>query len=86
MPNWKTPGPDGVQGYWLKNFKCVHESLQLDLIECLESATVPDWMANGRTVLKHDMTCQRHRWMAFATHMVVFAQNSGFIFQNIFSK
>ena len=18
-PNWKTPGPDGVQGYWLRN-------------------------------------------------------------------
>ena len=51
MPNWKAPGPDGVQGYWLKNFKSAHESLRLHLSECLESATVPDWMTNGRTVL-----------------------------------
>ena len=21
MPNWKYPGPDGVQGYWIKNLK-----------------------------------------------------------------
>ena len=20
FPNWKAPGPDGVQGYWIKNF------------------------------------------------------------------
>ena len=20
VPNWKCPGPDGVQDYWLKNF------------------------------------------------------------------
>ena len=51
MPNWKAPGPDGVQGYWLKNFKSVLESLRLHLSECLEGATVPDWMTNGRTVL-----------------------------------
>ena len=51
MPNWKAPGPDGVQGYWLKNFKSVHESLRVHLSECLESATVPDCMTNGRTVL-----------------------------------
>ena len=51
MPNWKAPGPDRVQGYWLKNFKNAHESLRLHLSECLESATVPDWMTSGRTVL-----------------------------------
>ena len=25
MPNWKSPGPDLVQGFWLKNFSSLHE-------------------------------------------------------------
>ena len=24
MPNWKSPGPDLVQGFWLKNFNSLH--------------------------------------------------------------
>ena len=24
IPKWKCPGPDGVQGYWLKNFTELH--------------------------------------------------------------
>ena len=24
MPNWKSPGPDLVQGFWLKNFSSLH--------------------------------------------------------------
>ena len=27
MPNWVAPGPDFVQGFWLKNFKIVQEEL-----------------------------------------------------------
>ena len=25
MPNWKSPGPDLLQGFWLKNFSSLHE-------------------------------------------------------------
>ena len=25
MSNWKAPCPDGVQGYWLKNFRSIPE-------------------------------------------------------------
>ena len=25
MPNWKSPGPDLVQGFWLENFSSLHE-------------------------------------------------------------
>ena len=25
MPNWKAPGKDGVQGYWIKNLSSLHE-------------------------------------------------------------
>ena len=28
MSNWKAPGPDFVQGFWLKNFKTIQEGLR----------------------------------------------------------
>ena len=31
MPNWKSPGPDLVQGFWLKNFSKLHERVRLQL-------------------------------------------------------
>ena len=31
MPNWKLPGPDLVQGFWLKNFSSLHERVRLQL-------------------------------------------------------
>ena len=27
IPNWKAPGKDGVQGFWLKNFTSLHKNL-----------------------------------------------------------
>ena len=35
MPNWKSPGPDLVQGFWLKNFSSLHERVCLQLKQCL---------------------------------------------------
>ena len=51
MPNWKAPGPDCVQGFWLKKFKSVQESLRRNLQKCLENGNVPMWMTKGRTIL-----------------------------------
>ena len=51
MPNWKAPGPDLVQGFWLKNFKSIHNRLAVQLNECLNGGSMPDWMTKGRTVL-----------------------------------
>ena len=51
MPNWKSPGPDLVQGFWLKNFRCLHERVQLQLKECLDSRSVPSWLTRGMTSL-----------------------------------
>ena len=42
MPNWKSPGPDNVQGYWLKSLTSLHEKLVMLLQECLDSWVVPD--------------------------------------------
>ena len=37
VPNWKSPGPDLVQGFWLKTFRSLHEMVRLQLKECLNS-------------------------------------------------
>ena len=31
MPNWKSPGPELVQGFWLKNFRSLHERVRAQL-------------------------------------------------------
>ena len=52
IANWKTPGPDGVQGYWLKNMKCLHGRISHQLNSCVSCKTeVPKWMTTGRTYL-----------------------------------
>ena len=51
MPNWKSPGPDLVQGFWLKNFTSLHERVRLQLNECLNSGFEPSWLTRGRTSL-----------------------------------
>ena len=40
MPNWKSPGPDLVRGFWLKNLRSLHEKVKLQLKECLVSGFV----------------------------------------------
>ena len=51
MPNWKSPGSDLVQGFWLKNFSSLHERVRLQLKECLDNGFVPSWLTRGRTSL-----------------------------------
>ena len=51
MPNWKSPGPDLVQGFWLKDFSSLHERVRLQLKECLDSRFVPSWLTRGRASL-----------------------------------
>ena len=52
IPNWKSPGPDGVQGYWLKNIPALHErrAKQMDNNLC-NAEEIPNWMAVCKTVL-----------------------------------
>ena len=51
MPNWKSPGPDLIQGFLLKNFSSFHERVRLQLKECLNSGFVASWLTRGRTSL-----------------------------------
>ena len=50
IPNWKDPGLDGVQGFWLKNFTSLQKNLVWHLNACLDGET-PWWMTKRRTVL-----------------------------------
>ena len=43
MPNWKSPGPDSVQGFWLKNFSSLHGS-KITAYKMLSSGFVPGWL------------------------------------------
>ena len=51
IPNWISPGPDLVQGFWLKNFSSLHERVRWRLNECLDSGFAPSWLTRGRTSL-----------------------------------
>ena len=51
MPNQKSPGPDLVQWFWLKNLSSLHERVRLRLKKCLDSGFVPSQLTRGRISL-----------------------------------
>ena len=52
IPNWKAPGRDGVQGYWIKNLSSLHERVSSQMNRILMGEDdLPEWMTHGRTVL-----------------------------------
>ena len=58
MPNWKSPGLELVQWFWLKNFSSLHERVRLQLKECLDSGFVPSCLTRGRTSLLQNDKCK----------------------------
>ena len=51
MPNWKSPGPDGVHGYRIKNLSNLHNSIALQLDRYLPKNNLPKRMVTGKTLL-----------------------------------
>ena len=52
IPNWKAPGPDGVQGYWIKKLTSLHGRIACQMDDMINNRIpVPSWMTQGRTVL-----------------------------------
>ena len=41
MPNWKSPGLDLVQAFWLKNFSSLHGKIRSQFNKYLDSVFVP---------------------------------------------
>ena len=57
IPNWKAPGRDGVQGFWIKKLTNLHERIANQLNGLLNGREqLPEWLTYGRTVL-----CQKDR-------------------------
>ena len=46
IPNWKSPGLDLVQGFWLTNSSSLHDRVRLQLKECLDKGFVPSWLTS----------------------------------------
>ena len=51
ISNWKTPGYDGIHGFWFKISTFIHDRLALEMNKCLQTAHVPEWMTKGKTTL-----------------------------------
>ena len=51
MPNSNSPGPNLVQGFWVKNFSSLHERARSHLKECLDSGFVPSCLTRRRNSL-----------------------------------
>ena len=51
IANWKSQGPEGVQGYWIKNFTSLQKQITKQLDDCLQLNSVSAWLTTGRTVL-----------------------------------
>ena len=51
IANWKSPGPDGVQGYWIRNFTSLQKRISEQLDDFLQLDSVPAWLTTGRIIL-----------------------------------
>ena len=51
IPNWKTPGHNGIHGFRFKKFTSIHDRLALEMNKCLQKAHIPEWMTKGKTTL-----------------------------------
>ena len=51
MPNWKSPGPDGVQGYRIKILSNLHSNIAIQLDRCLLENNLPKLMVTGNILL-----------------------------------
>ena len=51
ISNLKTPGHDGIYGFWFKKFTSIHDRLALEKNSCLQGAHIPEWMTKGKTTL-----------------------------------
>ena len=52
MPNWKGPGKDGLQGYWIKNLSNLHGRIAVQMNKILMGDdSLPAWRTLKCTVL-----------------------------------
>ena len=50
--SWKAPGPDGIQGYWMKAFPKISMVLGQTMWAAIKHPSrIQDWLVRGKTVL-----------------------------------
>jgi hypothetical protein len=50
--NWKSPGNDQIQNYWLKAFPATHRHITINFNAIIEEPEkAPDWLTTGVTYL-----------------------------------
>jgi len=58
MCNWASPGPDGVQGFWVKRFPSLHDVILKYFNDMLsDSSTIPCWLPVSRTLISKCQNC-----------------------------
>ena len=61
MGNWKSPGPDKIDGFWVKRITCLHNDLTRNYNLLVQNSdSIPDCLSHGTTTLipKNDKTNQ----------------------------
>ena len=54
LANWKAPGKDQVQNFWIKKLTALHPTLAKMMESIVQNpAITPQWMTEGRTTLIH---------------------------------
>ena len=52
MANWKAPGPDGVQGFWLKKLTSLHDRIAEQADDVLNGRkAIAEWMMLGKKIV-----------------------------------
>ena len=52
VPNWKCPVPDGVKGYWLKNFPALRERIATQMDDMINNGMdIPKLKTTGKIIL-----------------------------------
>ena len=52
ISNWKSPGPDGVQDYWRKKLRALHEHIAKQMVNVISNREdIPKWMTLDKAVL-----------------------------------
>ena len=51
IPNWKSPGSDGVQGYWLKKLTALNKQIAKQMNIINNTKDIRKWMTLGKIIL-----------------------------------
>jgi len=49
--NWKAPGPDGINNFWIKRFTATHSYLAHYFNQFMDAGNIPDFLVQGITYL-----------------------------------